>query len=140
MAKGRAKGWKPAEHGKNPGGRPIEWTEEIVDAIAAKLDQWSKEPDSLFMATFLAENDLYWDLMPTLRERSEFFSEVEKKAKVRLESHVAVAAATGGIDKTLGIFALKQGKDGWTDKQEMKHSGEIATTHRYEIPNTRPIE
>lgn len=139
MARGRAKGWKPAEHGKNPGGRPVEWTEEIVDAVAVKLDQWSKETTSLFMATFLAENDLYWDLMPTLRERSKFFSEVEKKARVRLESHVAMDAAKGKIDKTLGIFALKQGKDGWTDKQEVKHSGEIATTHKYAMPEKRPI-
>lgn len=117
---------KPKDGSKNPGGRPVEWTEERIDALADDLDTWSRNHDALFLSTWLGENDLYWDLLPTLRKRSDKFSETEKKARVRLESHLAQAGAIGEIDKAITCFALKQGPNGWTDKREVGHSGGVA--------------
>lgn len=128
---------KPKDGSKNPGGRPVEWTEERIAQLADSLDKWSREHTALFMASWLAQEGLYWDLVPIFCQRSEKFSEANKRARTRLEAHLAEGAITGELEKTLSIFALKQGENGWKDKQDVNHSGALALTNKYQVPDRR---
>jgi len=137
MAKGRPKGWKPAENGANPGGRPLKWTEEKANELAEKLEAWSQQDDSRFLESFCKEFHTYPQKLSELAKISEKFNEALKTAKAACAANMANITMMGACPPAFGIFALKQ--HGWTDKQEIAHSGEVATTHRYELPTKRTI-
>ena len=54
-------------------------------------------------------------------EDKELFSYILKKARTRVEEWVYQNAMSGSIHAAVGIFILKQ--FGYTDKQEVEHSG-----------------
>ena len=52
------------------------------------------------------------------------FSYIIKRAKARIEEKVLMNTSEGDVPTALGIFLLKQ--FGYTDKQEIQHSGEMS--------------
>lgn len=135
---GRPKGWRPADHGKDPGGRPIEWDEARINELGAALIEWSMEHTACYLESFCREQRTYPQKLSELATQNPKFSESLKVAKSAIASHIAEATAGGEMPPAFGIFALKQ--RGWTDKQEIEHSGEVNTVTRYIIPSKRPIE
>lgn len=109
---------KPRDGSKNPGGsgRPVEWTEERILALADDLETWSQGHTALYLESFCAQHRTYPQKLSELAERSERFSEALKVAKAACAAHQAEATAAGEIPPAFGIFGLKQ--HGWRDKSE----------------------
>lgn len=138
MAKGRAKGWKPAEHGKNPGGRPVEWTDEIIEAMGDRLVEWAQGDTSFYLETFCKIERTYPQKLSELAGKNKKFAEDLKIAKAASASNFGVAMTKGLIPPAVGVFGLKQ--HGHTDKQEVAHSGEVrARVAIVNLPPKAPI-
>jgi hypothetical protein len=129
---------KPLDGSKNPGGRPPEWTPQVIEEFADALMDWAQTDDAKFLETFCKQHRTYPQKLSELAAKSPKFSESLKAAKAACAHNMAQITMLGACPPAFGIFALKQ--HGWTDRQEVAHSGEIAQTHRYEMPNPRPIE
>jgi hypothetical protein len=129
---------------KNPGGKPKVWTDGEIEALGDRMLTWALSgPMTFYIAQFI-ESEARAGRLVHKQRISEFeagnekFAELCKVVKNILESHFGTAGAGGLIPPVITVFGLKQ--HGHTDKQEVAHSGEIAQTHRYEMPNPRPIE
>lgn len=123
----------------NPTGRPIEWTVQIIEALAQKLDTWSNFHTSCYLETFCAANKTYPQKLSELAQINTVFAEALKRAKSSCASHLAEATAGGEMPPAFGIFALKQ--HGWTDQREIKHSGEIKSqVVQVELPKKVPLK
>jgi hypothetical protein len=120
-----AKG-KPLDGSKNPGGKPKEWTDERISDLADKLEEWAASGDAKFLETFCQENQTYPQRLSEFAKDNAKFAEVLKIAKAACASSIAKATFLGICPPAFGIFTLKQ--HGWTDKQEIEHSGEVKST------------
>jgi hypothetical protein len=106
--------------------------------MADRMLEWAQGSRSFYLAQFCKQEKTYKQKISELAEKNEKFSEILKAVKDALEANIGTAVCDGLIPPAVGVFGLKQ--HGHTDKQEVAHSGEIAQTHRYEMPNPRPIE
>ncbi len=105
-------------------GRPKKYTE--VELMKQKTDLYFKKCDNKNEPYTVTGLCLALDITrETLNQylKDEQFSDTIKKAKLKvenyLEKHLIIDSSTTGI-----IFNLKN-NFGWTDKQELKHSGNI---------------
>lgn len=105
-------------------GRPKKYTE--VELMQEKINKYFKECDNKNEPYTVTGLCLALDMTrETLREylKNEQFSDTIKKAKLRvenyLEKHLITDNSATGI-----IFNLKN-NFGWTDKQQVEHSGNI---------------
>lgn len=105
-------------------GRPKKYTE--VELMKQKIDLYFKKCDNKNEPYTVTGLCLALDITrETLNQylKDEQFSDTIKKAKLKvenyLEKHLIIDSSTTGI-----IFNLKN-NFGWTDKQELKHSGNI---------------
>lgn len=112
---------KPRDGSKNPGGRPVEWTEDRILELAAALEKWSQAHTSCYLETFCATHRTYPQRLSEFAEKNPKFAEALKVAKASCAAHLAEATAGGEMPPAFGIFALKQ--HGWRDKHEVEHSG-----------------
>jgi hypothetical protein len=128
---------KPKDGSKNPGGRPVEWTDERIEELAESLWIWCQEHTACYLETFCAQQRTYPQKLSELATRSPKFSEALKVAKASCASHLAEATAGGEVPPAFGIFALKQ--HGWKDRQEVEHTGEITSkVVQVELPKKDP--
>ena len=115
---------KPRDGSKNPGGRPIEWDEGRIDDLGNALIKWATtDHTACYLESFCREQRTYPQKLSELADTNPKFSESLKVAKACIAANIAEATAAGEMPPAFGIFALKQ--RGWTDKQEVKHSGAI---------------
>lgn len=105
-------------------GRPKKYTE--AELMQEKINKYFKECDNKNEPYTVTGLCLALDMTrETLREylKNEQFSDTIKKAKLKvenyLERHLITDSSTTGI-----IFNLKN-NFGWTDKQQVEHSGNI---------------
>lgn len=105
-------------------GRPKKYTE--VELMRQKIEGYFKECEEKHEPYTVTGLCLALDICrDTLLEyaKSEEFSDTIKKAKLKvenyLEKHLITDSSTTGI-----IFNLKN-NFGWTDKQQLEHSGNI---------------
>lgn len=105
-------------------GRPKKYTE--VELIQQKIDAYFKECDNKHTPYTVTGICLALDITrETLNQylKDSEFSDTIKKAKLKvenyLEKHLITDTSTTGI-----IFNLKN-NFGWTDKQQLEHSGNI---------------
>ena len=105
-------------------GRPKKYTE--VELMQQKIEKYFKECEEKHEPYTVTGLCLALDICrDTLLEyaKSEEFSDTIKKAKLKvenyLEKHLITDSSTTGI-----IFNLKN-NFGWTDKQQLEHSGSI---------------
>lgn len=134
---GRPKGWKPADHGKNPGGRPLEWTPERIAEMAGELEEWAQQDDSLFFQSFCKQQGTYPQKLTELAAKDPKFSEALKFARNACESNMAEGTVKGNIPPAMGIFSLKQ--HNWRDKAEIEHSGTVTSkVVQINLPTRKP--
>jgi hypothetical protein len=116
---GRKPGWKPAEHGANPGGRPKIWTDYKLEELGDDLVEWAQDPASLFLESWCKLRRTYPQRLTEWAKSSSKFAESLKVAKTAIASNIAEKTALEGMPTSFGIFALKQHE--WTDRHE--HTG-----------------
>ena len=104
---------------KNKGGRPKKYTEELTKQICQKIDEYTDSVDIPILAEFCYQNDIR---KQTLYEHAEFSDSIKALIEKK-EAQLERKALNKEIDHTMAIFSLKQ--LGWTDKQEIQHSGQI---------------
>jgi hypothetical protein len=106
--------------------RPREWTEERIEELRLDLEEYSDDPDFCHMCLWHARTSTYRDLLPTFIERNSAFSDTLKAAKAKAEAHTMTKGANGTMNPTICVFTQKQ--HGWTDRQEIEHSGSLGIT------------
>jgi hypothetical protein len=114
---------KPLDGSKNPGGRPTEFTTEVIEGIAKDLLDWAERDDALFLASFCKSQGIHRQRLTEFAKGSGKFSDALKIAQTTCEANIAERTANGMMPPAFGIFGLKQ--HAWTDKQEVKHTGGI---------------
>ena len=104
---------------KNPGGRPVIWTEEKILQLGQELIDWLKaDEDNIWFERFLyEEKDLYPQLIGEMTGKYEKFAELIKKAKKIQESKLVDGTLKMGLNPTMAIFVLKNHYQ-YTDKQQ----------------------
>jgi hypothetical protein len=103
---------------KNPGGRPVIWTEEKVLQLGEELIEWLKaSDDNVWFERFLYEiKDLYPQFISEMKDKYPKFSELIKRAKKIQESKIVDGTFKHNINPTMAIFVLKNHYQ-YTDKQ-----------------------
>ena len=104
---------------KNPGGRPLVWTETKVLELGEELIQWLKEDDeNIWFEKFLyQEKDLYPQFISEMVHKYDKFSELIKRAKKIQESKLVDGTLKMGLNPTMAIFVLKNHYQ-YTDKTQ----------------------
>lgn len=130
---------KPKDGSKNPGGRPKVWTKDAIEALADDLDAWAKDPSAMFLASFCRDNGTHRQRLYEFAKESPKFADSLKRAETACEANIAEGTADGAIPPAFGIFGLKQ--RGWTDKQEIEHSGEVKSkVVQVQLPTKKKAE
>jgi hypothetical protein len=108
---------------KNPGGRPVIWTEEKILQLGEELIEWLKaSDDNIWFERFLYEvKDLYPQLIGEMKDKYPKFAELLKKAKKIQESKIVDGTFKHNINATMAIFVLKNHYQ-YTDKQQTEIS------------------
>jgi hypothetical protein len=104
---------------KNPGGRPVKWTEEKILQLGEELIEWLKaDEDNIWFERFLyEEKDLYPQLIGEMKDKYPKFAELIKKAKKIQEGKIVDGSFKHSLNPTMAIFVLKNHYQ-YTDKQQ----------------------
>lgn len=103
------------------------WTEETIDEIAEKMMSFFKDnPKAFTLESFCAEHGLYPQRLSEWAKTNENIAEAIKVCKNICASRMAQRTADSDMPPAFGIFGMKQ--HGWSDKQEIEHSGSVGIT------------
>jgi hypothetical protein len=97
----------PPYPGCETGGRPLEWTDEKVEAVADQLLEWIKSPGNFWFKDFAMSIDLAVDNLARFAKRNEKFRRAYKKAIAHQESVLFKSGFDNTKNPTMAIFALK---------------------------------
>ena len=117
---------KPLSEKYTTGSPRTIWTEEKINEIISKMDKYTDESDLPILAEFAYQNNI---LRSQLYEYPEFANAI-KRMMDKKEAQLEKLGAFNVINSTMAVFSLKQ--LGWTDKQQIEHSGEINNITREE--------
>lgn len=113
--------------GGKPGNKNAEkWTEETVMSKLEEIQELVERPDVNYLGTALTKVGLYNDIW---RDWSQKFSEnlvvsrTMKKIRDRIQSKLYERALNGDVVPSIAIFGLKN-NHGWTDRQQLEHTGQ----------------
>lgn len=112
---------KPKDGSKNPGGRPAEYTPEVIEAMADRLIEWAQVNNAYYLESFCKSERTYPQRLTEFAKGNEKFAEALKIAKCANAANIGEAVATGDIPPAVGIFGLKQ--HGHTEKHEVSGPG-----------------
>lgn len=133
----RVKG-KPLDGGKNPGGRPVEWTTERIEAAAAALVVWFGNEDSLFFEKFAHDMDLAWSHLLEIGKGNAKFAAAYARVKEIQRLRLAEGGLKGKYNAQMAYNTLKN-VAGWRDKTEVEHSGNMNQIVRYHKPERKKL-
>lgn len=102
-------------NGKHPGGRPVKWTPEVVESLAAELVEWMKVPVNYWMKDFAHGKGFSFQRMVEFCSWNEKFSDAYKMAQEMQESKLVKLGLSGKRNPAMAIFALKN-VAGWRDR------------------------
>ena len=105
--------------------RPVEYTKEELEKIRIKMEEYISSTDIPVLAEFAYKNNIR---RATLYEH-DALTYTREKMKDKKMAQLEIKGLNNEVNPTMAIFSLKQ--LGWTDKQEVKHSGGVVTA---EIP------
>src|SRR5437868_976301 len=101
-------------------GRPREWTDDKIAALAEDLWQWYTEDETrLFYGTWLALRGLHTEHKARFQRVSEVFRDTCKRIDKMQEERLCNAGIGAGKNPGMAIFVLKN-KHGYADKVETK--------------------
>lgn len=99
-------------------GRPIEWTDDLIDAETEALHKWIEDPKNYFFTSFLVERDLDIAHIERFARYNSSFRQAYEKAKQIQEKRLVDLAVTRKGDGGFIKFIL-QNKAGWKEKNEI---------------------
>lgn len=99
-------------------GRPRNLSDEEVSSLLELFRQYIDTTDIPIIAEFAYQNGISRD---DIYNYDEFYA-LRKLAIAKKEAQLERLGLEGQVDKTMAIFSLKQ--LGWSDKQQVEHSGE----------------
>lgn len=80
---------------KSPMGRPEFWTEEIIDYLTKRLEEYGNRKDAYDIALFRCENNLTIDNIRTLKKKSPDFSRAYELTRLKIGSRRQEKALKG---------------------------------------------
>ncbi len=99
-----------------------------ADKLAKELEKYIALNEDPIVQEFCHEQKVSRDTLYRLAKENQTLSDNIKDLHSKQEVRTVRKAEAGEINATFAIFKLKQRCYGWTDKQEMEHSGELKTT------------
>jgi hypothetical protein len=124
-----------------PGGRPSKYTEECLERAASYLDEWQERgdviPSQAGLALHLGVSISCVEKWAKHEDKQEFLrvlDEIQSKQRTLL-----LNKGLGG-DFNSNIAKLVLGKHGFSDRQEVKHSGSIGLAERIQEARKRGKE
>ena len=104
------------------GGRPTEWTAELIDKETEALYYWIQDPNNYFITSFLNLRGLHHENIERFARENEKFRAAYRLAKQIQEQRLVELAVTRKGDGGFIKFIL-QNKAGWKEKNEI--SGDV---------------
>ena len=95
---------------------PVKWTEERLDALADRLNQYTEETEIPILADFAYKNGILREQLYELARKNVHLAYAIKAIMERKQTVLETGALNGELNTTMAVFSLKQ--MGWTDKQE----------------------
>lgn len=122
-------------------GRPSEHTQDFIEDLADKLDEWIQDPNNFWLGKFASDNGLWKQRLNEFAEKNEKFSDAFKRAKQIQENKLFLLGLTGKGNVTMAIFALKN-VSGWRDSKEEPKDDSLINEelHFQAVPNTKEIQ
>jgi len=105
-----------------PAGRPKEFD---PTELAIQLLEYMEVNDDPMIQEFCLQRKVSKDTIYRLAKESPRLSDSIKLINLKQEVRTIRNAENNTGNSTFAIFKLKQKCYGWTDKQELEHSGEI---------------
>jgi hypothetical protein len=115
---------------KNPVGRPKIYDSNIINKDLKVYMENSEDP---YIEEFILQNAFTADTFYRLAKENKDLSDTIKRVHAKQLMRTVRKAEAGVINPTFAIFKLKQKCYGWTDKQEIEHSGEMKVTNKTEL-------
>ncbi|HNX81723.1 MAG TPA: hypothetical protein PKL77_06210 [Candidatus Omnitrophota bacterium] len=109
------------KQGKNLGGRPPTFTEDLIREICDKLEEYIENTDIPIVAKFAAMNHVCKQRLYDFAKKYDWFGDTMKKCIDKKESSLEELALYNKINVSMAIFSLKQ--LGWTDKSQTEITG-----------------
>jgi hypothetical protein len=110
-----------------PAGRPRKYTKKLLKEIEEKIIAYTDNTPVPILA------ECAYELGMHRRQMYEFpeLNHAIKRLITKKESVLEKGALSGKLNTSMAIFSLKQ--LGWSDKQEVNHSGAIEANSKIEL-------
>lgn len=99
-------------------GRPREWTDDKIEAECAALEEWVKDPDNYYIASYAISRGYTSDTLDKLAERNSNFRRTLTSAKEACEHKIVDGSLSRKYDGSFAKFLLAN-KAGWKEKTEL---------------------
>lgn len=111
---------------KHAGGRPPKLTREQRSEVWQALARYIELEDDPTIVGFCAYDETAHSYLITKDNIHDWaeFSELRKLAIQKQEAYLLRKGTKGSLSTTMAIFRLKQPQHGYTDRQEIQHSGD----------------
>ena len=107
----------------NPVGRPSIYNAKDLNT---DLDEYITNTDDPYIEDFCLNRRVSPERLYNYAKESDELSNTIKRCHDKQKMRTVKKAEIGEINATFAIFKLKQKCYGWTDKQEVEHSGTIS--------------
>jgi hypothetical protein len=128
------------ENARNPVGRPrTKNTPAHIAELVKRLEAYIEREPCPKLSQFCCENtDM--EVLPCDIQNNPEFGYLVKIINCKREWFYEQNTSDGDVPPAFGIFALKQPQHGWTDRQQMEHSGKVDGDHKLELVIIDPAQ
>jgi DNA-packaging protein gp3 len=115
----------PAYNKNNPGGRPREWTDDLIEKEADMFREWLNQETNIWFEKFAIERGYPDSYLIEFSKRNEKFRAVYEYAKSWQKTKLVTGGLLNEFNSNITKLVLFN-TCGWSDKQETKISGDAA--------------
>lgn len=100
------------------GGRPTEFSDEIIEHYADELLEWMQDPQNIWLKDFCLERLINPENMSIWEKKNDKFSQVYKLAKAYQESRILKGGLTSNYNSNIVKLVLSKCHQGWTEEEK----------------------